>query len=104
MKFDEIIKSGLEAGKSYDEINAELKATGATFHLEEERTGKGWTEREMSEGFIAPTEEAKPVPERPVMARRVDLAGKRIIQTTKAGRYEVFYDIDGYAEKAIKVK
>lgn len=103
MKFDEIIKNGLDAGKSYDEINAELKDAGATFYLEAEKAGKGWTEEEMREGFVDGGE-AKALIERPDMSRHVEFAGKSIIQATKAGHYEVFYDIDGYATRAVKAK
>lgn len=103
MKFDEIIRTGLESGKSFAEINAELAAAGATFHLSEEKSGKGWTEEEMAQGFVE-GEEPVELPARPDMGRKPGLAGQIVRQRTKAGRYDVYYDEDGYATKAIAVK
>ena len=55
-KYAEIINEGKKNGKTIAEINAELKAAGATFHLDADGSVVGWTEQEMKEGFI-PAEE-----------------------------------------------
>lgn len=79
-KFADIIRQGQADGKSYEEINAELKAAGADFHLDDQ--GKvGWTEEEMAEGF-------HPGEEKPMIASD----GKPIRFSTKApggGTYAV---------------
>ena len=51
LKFESIIKKGQADGKSYEEINAELKAAGANFHLNPNGRVSGWTEQEIAEGF-----------------------------------------------------
>lgn len=55
-KFEQIINEGKKNGKKLSEINAELKAAGATFHLDYTMTPDGpqtgWSEKEMKEGFI----------------------------------------------------
>ena len=60
-KFAEIINEGKKNGKKLSEINAELKAAGATFHLDYTMTADGpqvgWSEKEMAEGFIPPQQE-----------------------------------------------
>lgn len=51
-KFAEIINECKAAGKSIEEVNAELKAAGANFNLTPDGFVAGWTEQEMKEGFI----------------------------------------------------
>ena len=89
-----------------EQANEELKAAGAGFHLvhmtEEERTAQ--KQREDEEGFIPATEEAEVLPKTPDMRRRKELAGQVVRQRTKAGRYDVTYDEDGYAVKAKRVQ
>lgn len=102
-KFEKIINDGMKNGKTYEEINAELKAAGANFHLDKEFAVAGWTEAEMAEGF-KPGAPAKDVQRELDMRRKAECAGTMQIQVTAGGRYEVYYDADGYAEKAIKVK
>ena len=50
--FEKIISEGKKTGKSIEEINAELKAAGANFHLNPDGGVAGWTDAEMEEGFI----------------------------------------------------
>lgn len=50
-KFEQIINEGQKAGKTVEEINADLKAAGANFHLNPDGYISGWTEQEMAEGF-----------------------------------------------------
>lgn len=58
-KYAEIINEGKATGKSIEEINAELKAAGATFHLNPDGGVAGWTEQEMKEGFIPAEDDGK---------------------------------------------
>ena len=51
-KFAEIINEGCKAGKTVAEINKELKAAGANFHLNPDGGVAGWTDAEMKDGFI----------------------------------------------------
>lgn len=89
-----------------EQANEELKAAGAGFHLvhmtEEELAAK--REREDEECFIPATEEAEVLPKTPDMRRRKELAGQVVRQRTKAGRYDVTYDEDGYAVEAKRVQ
>ena len=89
-----------------EEANEQLKSAGAAFHLEpmtdEERAAK--KQREDEEGFIPATEESEVLPKTPDMRRRKELAGQVVRQRTKAGRYDVTYDEDGYAVKAKRVQ
>ena len=97
----EIIRAYTEGNASLKETNAALEAAAAGFHLSP-REETGWTEAEMREGFIQPPagEAKKAKPDGPDMRRRVDLAGKNVIQATKMGLYGVTYDEDGYAVAA----
>lgn len=58
-KYAEIINEGKKNGKTIAEINAELKAAGATFHLDADGSVVGWTEQEMKEGFIPAEDDGK---------------------------------------------
>ena len=102
----EIIGKYTAGEKTLEETNAELKAAGVTeFHLErltEEELAAN-REREDEEGFIPATEEAEVLPKTPDMRRRKELSGQVVRQRTKAGRYDVTYDEDGYAVKAKRV-
>ena len=101
-KYADIINEGKKNGKTYEEINAELKAAGADFHLDENGAVAGWTDAEMAEGF-QPSARTDDVQRGPDMSRREDLAGTEQTQTTAAGIYKVTYDALGYAIKAVKV-
>lgn len=61
--FENIINEGKKNGKKLSEINAELKAAGATFHLDYTMTPDGpqtgWSEKEMAEGFIPAEDDRK---------------------------------------------
>ena len=50
--FEKIISEGKNSGKSIEEINTELKAAGANFHLNPDGGVAGWTDAEMKDGFI----------------------------------------------------
>lgn len=113
-KYEEIIENGKKAGKSYEEINAELKAAGADFSLNPEKATGGWTEKEWEEGFFETEKplvidgvlhimasDGKPIGmdnangagiKSPVVKRDVSRAGTVI----QAGGWELTYDEDGY--------
>ena len=101
-KFAEIINEGRKAGKTVEEINKELKAAGANFHLNPDGGIAGWSDKEMAEGFI-PGEPAKDAQRTVDMRRREDLAGTKQIQWIPGGKFEVEYDELGYAVKATRV-
>lgn len=105
-KLEEIINEGKKNGKQLSEINAELKAAGANFHLDYKMCEDGpvtsWTEQEMAEGFAAPTEEAKPIQKKVDMSRRPEFAGTIQEQVVLSTTWKVAYDIDGYVTKATR--
>lgn len=121
-KFSEIIIEGQKAKKTLDEINAELKAAGATFHLEsmDEATAKAKALKEQEEGF-KPGEEplmvdgilaimasdGKPIKmegkgtatKTPTMARDMSRAGT----TIEAGGFRLTYDENGYCKSKVRI-
>lgn len=102
-KFENIITEGKRKGKTVEEINTELKAAGANFHLNPDGGAAGWTEAEMAAGFIpgAPAEDAQRTLD---MSRKMEFAGTKQIQWIPGGKFEVEYDANGYAKRAVKVK
>ena len=106
-KYADIINEAKKDGKTSGEINAELKAAGATFHLDYTMTADGpqvgWSEKEMAEGFIPAEEEPKDAQRTVDMRRRPELAGTKQIQWIPGGKFEVTYDEDGYAKSAVRV-
>lgn len=102
-KYEEIINNGKKDGKSIEQINTELKAAGTNFHLNPDGGVAGWTEQEMAEGFI-PAEggEKHLFHLHDFMGRNTEMAGKSKVFNTKEGRFEIFWDENGYAEKAIR--
>lgn len=105
-KFEEIINEGKKSGKKLSEINAELKAAGATFHLDYTMTPDGpetgWSENEMKEGFIPATEEKEVVHLHDIMKYKPELAGKTILVSVVEGKYEVTFNENGNPVKAIR--
>lgn len=102
-KFEKIIAEGKKNDKSLEEINKELKEAGATFHLSSLEGKGGWSEAEMAEGFV-PGEPAKDAKYKLDMSRKMEFAGTKQIQWVPGGKFEVEYDENGYAKKAVKVK
>lgn len=121
-KFSEIIIEGQKANKTLDEINAELKAAGATFHLEsmDEATAKAKALKEQEEGFKPGKEplrvdgvlavmasDGKPIKmesnstatKTPSMERDMSRAGT----TIEAGGFRLTYDENGYCESKIRI-
>lgn len=101
-KYADIINEGVKNGKTYEAINADLKAAGATFHLDENLAVIGWTEAEMAEGF-RPGEEAHVVHLADFLSRDEAKAGQTVRAVTADGTYDVTYDEGGYAVKAVRV-
>ena len=122
-KFSEIIIEGQKAGKTIEEINAELKTAGATFSLKDmdEATAKAKALKEQEEGF-KPGEEplmvdgvlaimasdGKPIKmeggknasvKTPTMVRDISRAGK----TITAGKWKLTYDENGYCKKKVRI-
>lgn len=86
--------------KTLEELNEVLRKFG--YHLDPNKNpGGGWTEAEMVAGF-RPGVEAAPLPDRPDMGRRTELAGQTVVQKTRHGSYAVSYDEYGYAVKAVR--
>jgi hypothetical protein len=97
-KFEQIINEGKRTGKTTTEINAELKATGANFHLDFEGAVSGWSEKEMEEGFIPAKEESKNTGGTLNLSRDVKLANKTQIQELAGSKVAITYDKDGYVK------
>lgn len=102
-KFADIINEGVKSGKTYEEINAELAAAGATFHLDQDFVVTGWSEAEMAEGF-QPGEEAHVVHLSECLSRDESKAETTVQAVTAEGTYDITYDKDGYAVKAVRVE
>lgn len=121
-KFSEIIIEGQKAGKTIEEINAELKTAGATFSLKDmdEATTKAKALKEQEEGFNLGEEplmidgvlaimasDGKPIKmegkgaavKSPTMERDMSRAGK----TITAGKWKLTYDEDGYCKSKIRI-
>lgn len=90
------------AGKlTREEANAALDGVSLAERTPEELAAKA--QREYEEGTIDIGRKPERLPDRPVMKRDKSKAGTSEIQRTKAGRFEVFYNEDGYATKATRV-
>lgn len=121
-KFSEIIIEGQKANKTLDEINAELKAAGATFHFEsmDEATAKAKALKEQEEGFKPGKEplmvdgvlavmasDGKPIKmegkgtatKTPSMERDMSRAGT----TIEAGGFRLTYDENGYCKSKTRI-
>lgn len=115
-KFAEIINECKAAGKSIEEVNAELKAAGANFHLTPDGFVAGWTEDEMREGFIPAADDGKDAlykiasDGKPIRYSNKALGGgvygaaipvmdrdeSRADTTITVGHWELAYDSHGY--------
>lgn len=110
--FENIIRQGWAIGKSYEEINAELKAAGADFHLSDlgdpgdpgEAGWTGWTEQEMKEGFIPAEKEPEDVKYlHDYMKFSKEKAGTEAVVSVPSGKYRITWDEDGHPVKAIRL-
>lgn len=102
-KYADIINDGKKTGKTIVEINAELAAAGAGFHLDEEGVSS-WSEQEMAEGFIPAEkdpEDAKHL--RDIMKRDPAKAGLKLTVSVAEGRYQISWNENGTPVKAVKL-
>lgn len=106
--FENIINEGKKNGKKISEINEELKAAGATFHLDYTMTPDGpqtgWSDKEMEEGFIPSANSNTPKRLHDYMKYNKAMAGKTIRVTVPEGIYDVTYNENGNPVSAIRVK
>ena len=102
-KYSEIINDGKKAGKTIAEINAELAAAGADFHLAEEGVSS-WSEQEMAEGFIPAEKEPEDVKHlQDIMKYDPAKANLKLLVSVAEGRYQISWNENGNPVKAIKV-
>lgn len=102
-KFEQIINEGKRTGKKVTEINAELKAAGANFHLDFDGAVSGWSEKEMEEGFIPAKEEPKNIDKTLDLSRNVKLANTTQVRELAGSKVAIIYDKDGYVESITHV-
>lgn len=102
--FENIINEGKKNGKKLSEINAELKAAGANFHLNPDGGTAGWTEAEMAEGFIPAETEPEDVKHlHDYMRRNPAKANTEEEVWVPEGHYRITFDEDGRPTKAVRV-
>ena len=106
--FENIINEGKKNGKKLSEINAKLKAAGATFHLDYTMTPDGpqtgWSEKEMAEGFIPAEKEPEDVKHlHDYMRRDPAKANTEEEVWGPEGHYRITFDEDGHATKAVRI-
>lgn len=106
--FENIINEGKKNGKTMSEINEELKAAGATFHLDykmcEDGPVTGWTEAEMKEGFVEPETPPEKVKKlHDYMKFDKSKAGTEETVSTPTGKYKITWDEMGHPIKAVRV-
>ena len=102
-KYADIINDGKKTGKTITEINAELAAAGADFHLAEEGASS-WSEQEMAEGFIPAEKEPEDAKHlRDIMKRDPAKAGLKLTVSVAEGRYQISWNENGTPIKAVKL-
>lgn len=101
-KFADIINEGCKSGKTVEQINQELKAAGANFHLDADGKVAGWTDQEIEEGFMpgAPAEDVNHLHD--YMRFNPEMAGQTIRIQVPEGTYDVTWDEDGRPVKAVR--
>lgn len=103
MNASEIIRQGLAHGESYELINERLADAGFNLKLVA-RDNIGWTEEEMKSGFIpADSETPDALHLADLMKRAVMNADKEIRVSCAEGVYDITYDANGYAVKAVRI-
>lgn len=101
MSIAEIIRQGLAHGESYELINKRLAAEGCEFRISANGRS-GWTEEELAQGFNKAEPTNKYLTLADLMGRNSDLAGKTVNFWCREGNYDVTYNEDGYAVKAVR--
>ncbi len=103
-KFENIITGGKRKGKTAEEINKELKAAGANFHLNPDGGAAGWTEDEMREGFIPAGTEPEDVKHlHDYMRYNPAKANTEEEIWVPEGHYRITFDEGGHPVKAVRV-
>lgn len=102
MSITEIIRKGFANGDSYEVINKALADAGFNLKLVA-RDASGWTDQEMKEGFNAGEPAKDAVRLADLMKRHTSLAGSKLPLWCAEGLYEVTYDENGYAVKAVRM-
>ena len=102
-KYQDIINEGKKQGTPVEAINAELKAAGANFHLDDQGRVAGWTEHEMAEGFMAgvPVEDVRHLHD--FMRYAPEKAGTEEVVSVPGGKYRITWDEDGHPVKAVRL-
>ncbi len=104
LKYANIINEGQKNGKSVDEINRELKAAGANFHLDADGAVAGWTEQEMKEGFIPAKKEPEDVKHlHDYMRFNPAKANTEEEVWVPEGHYRITFDEGGRPVKAVRL-
>lgn len=91
------------------EANKALSGTGISVDPLKGCVHGCWTKREMAEGFFDPAEfgfDPKTfgvLSHTPDMKRVPAFANLTVVQPVKSGSFEVTYDENGYAQKAVRV-
>ena len=99
---DEIIHLWEEDKITTEEANRHLAEIGSRVRLDDTKES-GWTEEEMKEGFIT-GKPGEPVQRELDRSRRMDMAGKTAFQKVNGKIYKVWYNEDGYFQKAVRAK
>lgn len=102
MGITEIIRNGFANGDSYEVINKALADAGFNIKLVA-RDFHGWTEKEMKEGFNEGEPAKDAVHLADLMKRHSSLAGTKHTFWCAEGQYEVTYNENGYAVKAVRI-
>lgn len=106
--YENIINEGKKQGAPVEAINAELKAAGATFHLDYTMTPDGpqtgWSEKEMAEGFVPAAKEPEDVKHlHDYMRYNPAKANTEEEIWVPEGHYRITFDEDGHPTKAVRI-
>ena len=97
--YEDIIKGGLESGKTYDEINEDLLDAGGGLYLDEDGRVV-----DPNEGIIWQPPKKKDVQREIDKTRRPDLANGTDTQHFNGHDFKVWYNENGYIYRIKKVK
>lgn len=86
-----------------EEANEHLKAYGISVSVRTEEELAAKRAEEQKGEFLDIGRSPLKLLEEPDMRRRKEMANDSEYQWTKRGKYEVFYNEDGYATKAVRV-
>ena len=102
--YENIINEGKKNGKTIEAINVELKEAGANFHLNPDGSVAGWSDKEISEGFIPFEKEPEDVKHlHDYMKFNPAKANTEEEVWVPEGHYRITFDEDGHATKAVRI-